>query len=124
MSFSKLYDFSKQIVGELEDEELIVAEDAVLQLLSEVLRLNANSLPYKRKRIVKDYGNEFWESQWGRLISSPNVDNPRSIEGKRFRRRFRLPYPLFRYLVELCVRENIFDLVNKSPIPIELKVRH
>ena len=67
MAVSKLYDFSKKIVGELEDEELVVPEDTIMQLIGEVLKSNANSLPYKRKRIVKDYANEFWKSQWGRL---------------------------------------------------------
>jgi hypothetical protein len=73
-----------------------------MSLIAEQLLSNTESSNgFKRRRTVKDTVNTFWESTWGKLLTNPNVENHRSVEGKRFRRRFRLPYHLFRYLVEL-----------------------
>jgi len=76
----------------------------------------------KRRRVIKDTAKDFWESNWGKLLRHHDIHNPRSVEGKRFRRRFRLPFPLFEYFVDICIRYNIFDMTNKSPIPIQLKI--
>ena len=113
--------FSKPL--EEDEYEELMAEEAAMKIIAEQLigRIDTPSC-FKRKRTIKDYENAFWESTWGKLILNPNVENPKSIEGKRFRRRFRLPFPMFQYLVELCMRHNIFDLKNKSPIPIQLKI--
>ena len=118
--FSKSYADSSDEDEEavMEFEERLCAEYLFEQLMGEQKKPNC----LKRQRTIKDYVGEFWESQWGQLISNPNVENPRKTEGRRFRRRFRLPFPVFQHLVELCTRENIFKLVNKSPIPIELKI--
>ena len=99
-------------------------EESALKFIVENLleNLEDSTDTFKRRRTVRDTTKEFWESPWGTLLNHPNVDNPQTVEGKRFRRRFRLPHPLYNYLVELCVRYNIFDMKNKSPIPIELKV--
>ena len=116
--FSKSYSDSSDDNEESDIEERLCAEFLYEQLMGEQKKPNC----LKRQRTIKDYVGEFWESQWGQLISNPNVGNPRTTEGRRFRRRFRLPFPLFQHLVELCARENIFQLLHRSPIPIEMKI--
>ncbi len=36
-----------------------------------------------------------------------------SYEHRLFRRRFRVPFPVFKYLVDLCKKYNIFDIELK-----------
>ena len=37
----------------------------------------------------------YWETEWGKLIRDPSTMDPSSRNGLKFRRRFRLPFPLF-----------------------------
>ena len=113
--------FSK-ITAEDEYEEAMAEEHAMNLIAQQLMSRNIAPNCHKRRRTIRETTLEFWESQWGKLLLNPNVGNHGSVEGRRFRRRFRLPYQLFQYLCELCARENIFDMVNKSPIPMELKI--
>jgi hypothetical protein len=66
---------------------------------------------------------------WMLLISHPNVGDPASQEGKEFRQKFRVPYPVFRSIVELCLQTNdhtfnygSYNCAGQPSIPIELKI--
>ena len=104
----------------LEEMAEAVARKIIISKLQK--RLTQPAEVAKRRRVIKDTEKDFWESNWGKLLRHPDIHNPRSVEGKRFRRRFRLPFPLFEYFVDICIRYNIFDMTNKSPIPIQLKI--
>jgi hypothetical protein len=75
-----------------------------------------------RKRLPRQKDSDFWETAWGRRLLHPDTQNPKSRLGKLFRRRFRLPYPVFLDFVEKCKHYNIFDLKYDSSIPVECKV--
>ena len=45
--------------------------------------------------------NKPLESAWWKFLHRPGVADPRSRDGRLFRRRFRVPYTLFRRLVGL-----------------------
>ena len=45
-----------------------------------------------------------------------------SFLGKKFRRRFRLPYALFQKVKACCIEKGIFKSKHRSPIPIEFKI--
>ena len=111
-----------RITNETEYEQEVAEQYAMSLVSKRLLLLTKEPETFKRTRKIKDYSSQFWQSEWGKLLQHPNINDPRTTEGKRFRRRFRLPYPLFQYLVEICIRYNIFDLTNASPIPIELKI--
>jgi len=111
-----------RITNEKESEEEVAEQYAMNLVAKRLLLLTTEPETFKRTRKIKDYNSQFWQSECGKLLQHPNINYPRTTEGKRFRRRFRLPYPLFQYLVEICIRYNIFDLTNASPIPIELKI--
>ena len=75
----------------------------------------------KRKRLMKNIS--FWDTPWGLLLSDPNVNNPKTKEGKLFRRRFRLPFPAYKLLLDICRSYNIFDMKYESmKPPIEAKI--
>jgi len=64
-----------------------------------------------------------WESNWGILILDPRTKNLLSYQGKRFKRRFRVPFPIFtNLLVPMCKSVNLFDDHYLGYIPIEFKI--
>ena len=68
----------------------------------------------------------YYDSPWFRLISDRATHDPTTVQGKTFRKRFRVPYFLFLQLLELA-RELGFTDRTKScakidGIPLELKV--
>jgi hypothetical protein len=66
----------------------------------------------------------FAETPWGRDLRNDRIQDPRSPIGKRFRRRFRVPYPLFLSLWAFCDENNIFGEKRKHRvlIPVEIKL--
>jgi hypothetical protein len=57
------------------------------------------------------------------VLQSPEIAEEGSFVNKKFRRRFRIPYRLFKdALVPMCTSANIFLMKYKSFIPIELKI--
>ena len=75
----------------------------------------------KRRRISRRRCENLWDSNWGILLSQPNIRNPDSYEGKQFRRRFRLDYRSFEdVVVRVCEEKNIFESKNKSRIDIRI----
>ena len=105
-----------------EEEQII--EDIVISFIIEEEKKMLQQKPnqQKRKRAQQERVFDFWNTAWGQMISHPDVGNPKSRLGKRFRRRFRVPFPLFTYIVEICKEENIFDLKYESRIPYEAKI--
>ena len=56
----------------------------------------------KRRRFRKGKVN-YWDTEWGQLIRSPNVRDPSSHKGKLFKRRFRVEFDLFHNrIVPMC----------------------
>lgn len=65
----------------------------------------------------------YWDSVWGKMLLNPEIENPNTFVAKKFRRRFRVPYPLFKeVIVPKCVDRNVFESQRESQIPIEFKV--
>jgi hypothetical protein len=57
------------------------------------------------------------------MLLNPDVKDPTSYLGKKFRRRFRVPYKLFNdVIVPQCKQANVFEEKPNSTIPTELRV--
>ena len=80
-----------------------------------MLRRSVNS--EKMRRI--DYNM----SAWGKLIRHPNVKDASSYHGKLFRRRFRVPFPVFEHLVDVCEEYNIFEVKRKDKVLIPIAIK-
>ena len=64
-----------------------------------------------------------WDSNWGRMLQDPDLLNSWTKSAKKFRRRFRITYPLFLYLVELCKEVNLFEIKRiKGSVPTEIRI--
>ena len=110
---------NSNVAKDEEEEQILKLEE---EIVIELLQLQNDDLKPTKKRKRNITEPNFWESQWGLLITNKNVRYPQSKEGKLFRRRFRLPYPLFQYLASLCKEFNIFDSIYTTRIPIEAKL--
>jgi hypothetical protein len=88
-----------------------------------------------RKRQRKDYSRgpkiieghtDYWVvNKWPILLRHPDTCNPRTRSGKDFRRKFRVPLPIFDKIVSLCKDTNEpefcyadTDCSGKPSIPI------
>ena len=103
-----------------EDVEL---EDIVCWIEKNVSTfVNDESTSYVREAKRLRRGKvDLWETSLGKLLSSPNIKNVESFEGKKFRYLFRVSFQLFQgELVPLC--RSIFDVGRQSYIPVEFKV--
>jgi hypothetical protein len=71
--------------------------------------------------------SNYLTSTWGRLLFNARIRDPTDKKGgKLFRRRFRVPYPLFEHLVEMTRNSGWFseaaDCTGQMAAPLELKI--
>ena len=65
----------------------------------------------------------YWESVWGKMLLDPTTEDPNSTTAKKFRRRFRVPYPLFQeVIVPQCDEKKVFKATTQGKIPTAFKV--
>jgi len=74
----------------------------------------------------RPYRKDYRTSTWWEMIHDPYVEDPTSHVGKKFRLRFRVPFPVFRKLLEMAQTLG-FDERPKSAagvdgIPLEIQV--
>jgi len=68
---------------------------------------------------ISDYSN----TPWGRMLMDPTVRDSNSYLGRLFKRRFRVPFPLFNdILLPIVEKEDIFECRNVCRIPISIKL--
>jgi hypothetical protein len=85
---------------------------------------NSSSVRNKRKRTPRSAERQsLWNSSWGWMLNKLKVADPQSWIAKKFRRRFRVPYPMFtNVLVPMCQRAKVFGDEKICKIPIEFKI--
>lgn len=109
----------------LASQAVTLQQELLIILAGEDKDLNLLRMPKtwtSRKQRVSDW----WETSWGRLIRNPDVEDETTFWGKTFRRRFRLPFKLFKYVATICKEQQIFgnetDAAGVAAMPVELKV--
>jgi hypothetical protein len=82
---------------------------------------SANSI---EKRPYREHN--YYESQWWKMIVNPDVQDPSSYKAKKFRQRFRVPFPIFLQLVVMARSLGFIDLpvscAKVKGIPLELQI--
>ena len=92
-------------------------EDLIVRVLKD------EGVIYLKRRRRTGVVTDFWSTSWGLLITNPATNDCSTREGRLFRRRFRVPFPVFQQvLVPLCAEKNIFQTHRKSSIPDEIKL--
>jgi hypothetical protein len=102
-------------------------------LRKEMLRTVGQGVPaVKAPRLYKSRSSDepradYWKSNWGRMLLAGRCRIPGAKKGgKRFRRRFRVPFPVFSKILELVRGQKWFseakDASGRDSAPLELKV--
>jgi Plant transposon protein len=125
-SYSGTYDgsssssFYSDILHGYEDfplDDNFIEDEIIMALMKE------DMLNFKKRRTSKQRTVDYWSTSWGELITNPATKDLTTTEGKLFRRRFRVPFPVFeQVLVPLCREKNVFETKSAHRIPIEMKV--
>jgi hypothetical protein len=106
--------FAKELT--MLDESLETQLEEIIQILIE-----QESVFHKRKRTRRETPN-YWESTWGRMLLDPSLLDPSSFTAKKFRRRFRVPYPLSADVIMPLCREHGILRAARERIPLEFKI--
>jgi hypothetical protein len=68
---------------------------------------------------------DFKNTKWGKMLANNDLNNPRSKLSKLFRRRFRVPYPVFLRLVADAGERfpsGVPDTCGRKGLPLECKI--
>ena len=69
--------------------------------------------PPKRRRASKQPKIDYWKTKWGQLLLNDQISNPFSAAAKKFRRRFRVPYPVFKEIILPRCIEKTFGILKQ-----------
>ena len=101
--------FTKEIDADWDEYEEEFVEQRIMDFIEEQLCKQHEREPpatcHKRKRSVYDRVSS---------LEHPETADPKSALGKRFRRRFRMPLPLFLHIVKLVEQHNVFGMQRRS----------
>jgi hypothetical protein len=103
----------------------LLDDDSYFEHLIETYATPAESkVPRPRNRGNNVTVEELESSPWGQLINSPDVGDPLSRNGVKFRTRFRTPFPLFdELLVPMCIQYNVFKIQRQNyGVPVKFRV--
>ena len=109
----------------LNEEEFILQMLINSDTLDDLWIEDCNSAGHRTRSGRTKKINYFSETRWGRMISNPAIEDPTTKEGREFRRKFRLPFPVFsKIIVPECDRLNVFEVKDEARvrIPTEFKV--
>jgi len=102
--------------------------DALYHVTDEEITEVVNALSRKgvleeRRKRMRQKTPSMRDTIWGQMLADPHLRDPNSKQARKFRRRFRVPYPLFEeVLVPLCNETNVFEIKKNSIIPVEYRV--
>jgi hypothetical protein len=105
-----------------------IKRNSVYEDIINSMKINASSIlnpPLKeqdnidqkvtKSRTFKKSKLPVWESStWGLMLKDPSIKDPTKQEGQLFRRRFRVPYPIYEDLLNIC--NNSDELGKKQAI--------
>ena len=87
-------------------------------------RLQLESSRRIRTRLVYQR-HDYSSSPWARMLGNPSTQDASSRDGKRFRRRFRMPFPMFCEIVALWTSwfpKAKTDVGKRASVPVELLI--
>jgi len=112
----------EEAIWEAEEEKIVINKvyQFIIAAVLNAIAL-ANIAPTKKTRKTNSRP-DFHDTAWGKMLLDPDTADVTTRAGKKFRRRFRVPFPIFTELVQMCNQEAIFSIKRKSRIPVECKI--
>ena len=105
-----------------------LSTEVILQIIADYIQVDANRYVAqedgKRRRFSRTQYNvnnveDLWNTPWGVMLQDDDLLNNHSRASKRFRRRFRVSYPIFLYMVRRCKDLEVF---GTTKIPYEMRI--
>ena len=99
-------------------------------LLKAILGIDVLSVPIvhvkKRRRFTYGRSDHYFTSDWWRLLHADDLNDPRSNNNKIFRRRFRVPVPIFHQIVAMAVQLGFemqpVDAIGQRGVPLQIQI--
>ena len=113
------------IEARIEDHLPLLEEEILLEAIAaelDELEQAQMDIAGERKRQSYKRLKTFEESYWFEMITDPQILNPKTRVAKKFRLRFRLPFPLFKQLVELCEELDVFSCKYATKISVTARL--
>ena len=93
--------------------------------LNFIISEDANHKKPFKKRIVEPR-SLYETSTWGKMLADQRTRDPSTKIGKSFRRRFRVPFPIFEEILRMTREKKWFsenpDCCGRAGAPLELKI--
>ena len=104
--------------------EVEIDEESLgVETIAEFIKAHDWSRYVKKQRRRSTEKVILWETTWGEMIRDESICDPDSPLSCLFRRRFRVPFIMFRdVLVPMCLDRQIFGRYVSKKIPIEFKI--
>ena len=96
-------------------------ETAIMNIIEDVIINDIEEEEHQKKRVRQEPPN-YWDSTWGRMLLDPTLANSDFFAAKKFRRRFRVSYPLFSDVIIPLCRQYAILTTQRERIPLESKV--
>ena len=103
--------------------ELLLQQSVFADLIDDVSDIHLHPTTATRERKTIRFSRNFAQTNWGKFILDPAVQDPYSRQGKLFRRRFRVPYVLFCWLCTKCDDANVFEIKRKASVEIPTYIK-
>lgn len=117
--FDAVYNLTAE---ELEALSLTYIKERGVEFMDLLLEEGIFSAELGRKERSKRNKVNYWQSEWGGELLNPLIRDLNTREGKRFRRRFRMPATLFfDHLIPMVKEYGIFGSTRSHVVPIEIK---
>jgi len=103
--------------------ELLLQQSVFADLIDDVSDIHLHPATATRERKTIRFSRNFAETNWGKFILDPAVQDPYSRQGKLFRRRFRVPHVLFCWICTKCDDANVFEIKRKASVEIPTYIK-
>jgi hypothetical protein len=77
----------------------------------------------KRQQLPVKHLPYFQKTQWFQIIHHPDIRDPSSTVGRLFRRRFRVPFPLFERLLLVIETQNILGVQREARVQVPTAIK-
>ena len=102
--------------------ELQKGNDACLRAILKELEDECGPKSKRPKTLNVGPRPDYMDSIWGRMLQDPTLRDHDSRAAKLFRRRFRVPFHMYQWIIMQCKRRNLFpsDFIEEDIIENEI----
>ena len=114
--------YEDAVFGDFMEDYWDVLEDIMEKRVGEEAESD-HAMKKARKGSKHITDEQLSRSVWGMMLAHPDIKEPNSRMGLKFRLRFRVPYSVFKeVLVPRCIADDVFECKRQTQLQVEIKV--